>query len=629
MARFALVGTAYRSQSVIADCQVLMNLYLEMIESGEGQSAAALYCTPGLLALWNLGGVACRGIITAQGRTFVVAGTVLWELLAPTANPNKINRGNLASDGQPVSMASGPTQVLIASQGNLYCFQLVAGTTTNATGAILAANSLTLIPQFGNPLSAAGYGLLGNVYQVGYSDGSFLALISNSNQIQGSNKFDGSSWQGVVQTGVSVFSDNVSGIYVDHRIVWVFGPKQIQPYYDSGNFPFPFDVVDGGIIEQGLAAPFSVAKLDNSIFWLGGSERGGLFVWRANGYQPQRISTFAIEYEFGTYATVADAVCYAYEDQGHTFYVMNFPTAQKTWVYDCASQTWHQRGYWNAQVGVFLQSRAGFHTSNFGIHIVADPTTGLVYQQAITIFSDNGNVIRRVRRAPHISKEKARIFHIELQLDVEVGLGPTFQGTAVPTLIPMLDAAGALRNFQMRENGILAAPLVPGGDVSTAQNLFLNDPAGVTSWQIHISAAGVISVSKLANFIDSYPSAIPFVTVPEGDQNWTLQIQNLGGGIGILQAIPQGIVGRGPVIELSWSNDGGKTFSNPRLLDCGQAGQTLTRVITRQLGSARDRVYQIVMTDPADWKIIDAYLFTDPEDKQPTTRLSSEARKRA
>ena len=145
MARFALVGPAYRSQSVIADCQTLINLYLEAIESGQGKSAAALYRTPGLLKLYDLGQVGSRGLITAQGRTFVVAGTVLWELLAPTANPNKINRGNLVSDGQPVSMAWGPTQVLIASAGNLYCFQLVDGTTTNATGSILPKNTLTQI----------------------------------------------------------------------------------------------------------------------------------------------------------------------------------------------------------------------------------------------------------------------------------------------------------------------------------------------------------------------------------------------------------------------------------------------------------------------------------------------------
>jgi len=625
MPRFGFVGPSYRSESVNADCQTLMNLYIEAVESGQGKGPLAMYHTPGLNLLYNLGPAPVRGLITAQGRTFAVAGTVLWELLAPTANPNKINRGQLVSDGMPVSMAAGPTQVLIASEGNLYCFQLVAGSTTNATGAILAANSLTLIPPFNG---STGFGLLGNVAQVGYGDGFFFALIANSNQIQASNPDDGSSWQGVSETQVSVFADNVSAIFVDHRLLWVFGPKAIQPYFDSGNFPFPYDVIEGGFIEHGLAAPFSVAKLDNSIFWLEQDDQGSGIVRRANGYVPARISTHALEYALGTYPTIADCVAYAYQENGHTFYVMNFPTAQKTWVYDAATSMWHERGFWNEQAGVFTQSRAGFHTFNFGIHLVGDPTTGAVYQQSTTIYSDFGNPIRRLRRAPHFSNEQSRIFHSELQLDLEVGLGPTFPGSATPTIYPMVDAAGSLRSFQMGENGVLQAPLNPAGDPSTGVSLFLNDQANTTSWQITINAQGEISVAQLAQFNDSYPQALPFVTVL-GDQNWNLQLKNLGGGIGVLTTIPLGLVGRGPLVNLRWSNDGAQTFNDPIPMDCGQAGQTLTRVIWRRLGSARDRVYEISMTDPVPWKIIDAYLFTDPEDRAPTSRYASEMRKRA
>jgi hypothetical protein len=262
------------------------------------------------------------------------------------------------------------------------------------------------------------------------------------------------------------------------------------------------------------------------------------------------------------------------------------------------------------------------------MHLVGDPTTGSVYQQSINILSDFGNPIRRLRRAPHISNEQARIFHTELQLDVEVGLGPTFQGMAPPSVVPMLDAAGALRNLQVGENGIIQAPAVPGGDPTLATALFLNDPTGTTSWQIVINAEGEINPVQLPALVDSYPAAIPFVSVL-GDQYWNLQIDNLGGGIAVLQTIPLGIVGRGPEIILKWSNDGGKTWSDGRALDCGQAGETLTRVIARRLGSARDRVYEISMTDPIPWRIIDAYLFTDPEDKAPTSRYASELRKRA
>src|ERR1017187_9593421 len=145
MSRFGLVGPSYRSQSVNADCQTCLNLYIETIESGQGKGPLAQYSTPGLKAVYNLGSAPIRGIMTAQGRTFCVAGNSFMELLAPNAVPNPFIHGQVVSDGQPVSMASGPTQVLVASAGDLWCFQLVAGTTTTGTGAILGRNSFTQI----------------------------------------------------------------------------------------------------------------------------------------------------------------------------------------------------------------------------------------------------------------------------------------------------------------------------------------------------------------------------------------------------------------------------------------------------------------------------------------------------
>lgn len=612
MARFAFVGPSYRSQSVNADCQMTMNLYVESVESGQGKGPLALYCTPGLNQLYNLGSAGVRGIITAQGRTFCVAGTTLWELLASTAAPNKINRGNIVSDGQAVSMASGPTQVLIASAGNLYVFNL-------------PTNVLALLPPFN---AGTGLGLLGPVSQVVYADGFFFALIQNSNQIQASNPLDGSTWQGVSATQVSVFTDNVSAIYADHRLLWVFGPNNTQPYFDSGNFPFPYDVIQGGFIEQGIAAPFSVAKLDNSIFWLGEDARGSGIVWRANGYQPVRISTHAQEYVFSTYPTIADAVCYAYQDQGHTFYVMNFPTAQKTWVYDCATQMWHERGFWNSQAGIFTQHRAGFHTFNFGMHLVGDPTTGAVYQQSINLLSDFGNPIKRIRRAPHISDEQKFIFHTKIQVDVETGLGPNppFPGSAQPTMIPMLDAAGGLRSFQIGDGGVVEAPLNAQGNPLTAGTIFMNDATNVTSWQITINQWGGIQPVAVT-FNPNYPQAMNFVST-SGLQQWRLEL-TYGVGSVDLTTIPLGLIGRGPVMTLRWSNDGGHTWSNPYDRDCGQAGAYNARVYWQRLGRSRDRVYEISMTDPIPWRIIDAYLYTDPEDRQPVSRYASELRKRA
>jgi hypothetical protein len=360
MPRFGLIGGAYRSASVSADAQMTMNLYVESIESGQGKSQAALYRSPGLLALYALGNAGLRGngLITAQGRTFAAAGSQFIELLAPTAGPpNFTVRGAIPNDGNPVYTAASQTQIVIVSVGSMYVFTLA----TNVLAPVLPFSSGT------------GQGLLGIPAQVRYADGFFFSLMANSNQIQESNPGDGSTWQGVAQTTVSVFTGNASAIFENQRLLWVFGTNATQPYFDSGNFPFAYDVIQGAKIEQGIAAPASPVKADNSIFWMGQDERGQGIFWRANGYTPQRVSTHAMEYEWGTYTTIADLVTFSYQEQGHTFVVLNFPTAQKTWVYDTATGEWHQRGFWNAATAQFRMHRAFCHTFNFGLHLVGDP----------------------------------------------------------------------------------------------------------------------------------------------------------------------------------------------------------------------------------------------------------------
>jgi hypothetical protein len=101
---------------------------------------------------------------------------------------------------------------------------------------------------------------------------------------------------------------------------------------NSGAADFPFERINGSIIQYGCAAKHSPAQFDNSVLWLGDGHEGAGIVWRAQGYNPVRISTHALENEFRSYATVADAQGYVYQQNGHTFYVLTFPTAGKTWV---------------------------------------------------------------------------------------------------------------------------------------------------------------------------------------------------------------------------------------------------------------------------------------------------------
>jgi hypothetical protein len=420
MARFGLVGPSYTSQSINADCQRTMNFYPESIESGMGKSAMALYPTPGLTIFATLV-KPVRGALSINGRAFFAAGNSLWEV---TSTGTAANRGNIGSDGNPVSMASNGSdgnQVLICSAGELFVFNL-------------QTNNFTPVQQ-----------LQGTPSMVAFCSSYFVALLANSNKFQVSSPFDGTTWNPLGVQEVEVFPENIGGILSAFNQLLVFGLNgHTQVYYDSGANPYtPFDVIQGGYMEEGINAPNSLAVLDNAPFWIGGYQTGAGIGWRANGYSPLRISNHAVETAWASYPSKgSDAVGYSYRDQGHTFWVLRFPSANNgfgaTWAYDTATQMWHERGYWGVQG--FQAHLSTCHCFAFGQHLVGDWSSGFVYSMSIGTYTDNNNPIRRVRRAPHVSTEQARIFHNFLQLDVEVGDGPQ---------PPLTDGAGNPRGPQV------------------------------------------------------------------------------------------------------------------------------------------------------------------------------------
>ncbi len=422
MPRFGFVGPTYSSQSVIADCQRCMNWYPETVESGEGKARAALYPTPGLSLLANIAGP-IRGCIQAAGAAYFVGGPNLYKVSAAGVT-NEI--GQVGNDFLPVSMAtngSAGNQLCICSAGELYLYNLSA---TEPCGSIGLA-PLTLSGTMG--------GLQGFVAKVAFCDGYFVALLANSNKFQVSAPEDGSSWNPLSVQQVSVFPEDIGAMEVAYRQLWLFGVDgHSQVYYNSGaNMYTPFDVIGAGgvgFMEEGIDAPHSVAVLDNAPFWIGGNKNGSGIAWRANGYTPMRVSNFAVETAWASYPNkCSDAVGYSYRDQGHTFWMLRFPSANEglgaTWCYDTASGMWHERGYWSQKGATGYSAHlSSCHCFCYNKHLVGDWNSGNIYVMDIGLQTDNGAAIRRFRRAPHISTEQQWIYHHEMQLDLEVGDGP-------------------------------------------------------------------------------------------------------------------------------------------------------------------------------------------------------------
>ena len=63
-----------------------------------------------------------------------------------------------------------------------------------------------------------------------------------------------------------------------------------------------------------------------------------------------------------------------------------------------------------------------------------------------------------------------------------------------------------------------------------------------------------------------------------------------------------------PQAMVRWSDDGGHTWSHEHWVSAGAEGNYGARAIWRRLGMGRDRVFEVVVSDPIPWRIMSAFI---------------------
>ena len=395
-----ILGSAYVARSVNAADNRMINLFPELIPEG-GKESGFLNRAPGLKLQQAVGLGPIRALWAHQtnGSDFyVVSGTEVFKLTSLTGTPVKL--GNVSGTG-PVSIADNGTQIFFACNGPSYIYN----ETTNVFAQITDAD-------------------FPGAVTVGYIDGYFVFNEPNSQRIWVTTLLDGLSVDPLEFSEAIGSPDGVVGLIVDHREVWVFGSDSVEVWYNSAEVDFPLARIQGAFNEIGCIAPYSIAKLDNGLFWLGTDARGQGIVYRANGYTGARVSTHAIEYAIAQYGNISDALAYTYQQEGHSFYVLIFPTANATWVYDVSTQMWHERaGFKN---GAFTRHRSNCQCNFEGNTVVGDFENGNIYTFDLDVYADNSQPQKWLRSwralAPGQNNLK-RTSHHSLQLDAETGVG--------------------------------------------------------------------------------------------------------------------------------------------------------------------------------------------------------------
>jgi hypothetical protein len=294
-------------------------------------------------------------------------------------------------------------------------------------------------------------------------------------------------------------TDNLITLFENNRELWLMGERTSEVWFNAGGANFAFQRIPGVGPQIGCAAVHSISRGGAQLVWLGRNEQGQNIVVCTNQYSFTRISNHAIETAITSYPVVSDAIGYCYEEEGHLFYMLIFPTADVTWCYDFVSQTWAKRLSWDEAGGVYHRHRSNCYMDFGDVRVIGDYQTGQLHQMSRKFFTDAGAPLRALRRTPPIweQQNRERVFHSQLQIE-----------------------------------------LTPGVGLQTGQ-------------------------------------------------------------------------GQSPQVMLRWSDDGGFTWSNEHWTTIGAAGQTKNRAMWRQLGRARDRVYEVVISDPVARDVIGATLYAE------------------
>jgi len=452
---------AYVSSAKILGNSELINLYTETADVKGGKAIGGFFTTPGLDYLctlgatqlpWNFSDTAfnfsesnydfsgnpfslsqgagpVRGQIAMAGVQYVVSGSVFYSL---DKNFNSTVIGNVSPFSTPVSMITNGTQIAIFDGASGFVYQSAVPAT--ALTAAKAATFDAIDLPFTGPLSAT------------YQDGFGLVNEVGTDAWWQSNLLDLSTWDALNFSTVDAQPDDVIAILSLKREVWLMKQYDTEIWINAGNNGFAFQRLEGVFIETGIVAPYSLTKCGERLAWLGQSKDGDGIVFASNGYQPERISTHDIENRIQQMTNKSDAVGYAYQQNGHLFYVLNFTTDNQTWVYDFTESArlgepcWHRRaafvnGQWQRHWG-------NNHLYIHGKHVIGDFQSGNLYAYNLQQPLDNGQQRRWLRSWRALSSPTDDPTRFDsLRIDMQTGMG-VVNGTNPQMVLTWSDTAG-------------------------------------------------------------------------------------------------------------------------------------------------------------------------------------------
>lgn len=384
-------GGCYKDDTLPWSAQDTVNWIPVHAEVQGTRTPVMLRGVPGLRPTASMGsaggpGIGFRGAYNADGVFVYVRGDTLYRHVDDTTAPVSI--GTIPGVGRvdiTHNQITGGNQIFIATGTGAYVYNTVDGT-------------LVQVTDDGFP----------GAKSCDYIDSYIVAVEPGGRFWFNSALADATSYNTLDRYEAEAAPDKIVGLVVSHAEVIVFGERTMEFFYDSGAQTTTFQRRSGTQTEVGAASQFAIAKLDNTVYWLGND--GSMYM--LNGYTPARISTSPIEQQV---ARCDASKCFAlvYEDRGHKIVYFTFPDGL-TWGYDVATQEWHRRKSYRLS-----RWRVNTLTKWSGAWYAGDYTNGSLCTLDWRVNTENGKplVAERICPVMHQNMNRIRLNAVELGVD--------------------------------------------------------------------------------------------------------------------------------------------------------------------------------------------------------------------
>lgn len=414
MPRIPLPIGTYQYSDPSVSSRRLLNCTAEAVPGGK--SPITVKRMPGI-DNFAVAGTAHRGGHVFKGDLYTVSGTSFFKL-TKTGVVSTI--GEVTGTGR-VSIADNGFEMFIVAEPDGF-----------------VSDGITVTKETDTFFNAGG------ASDVDFIDSFFVFTRPNS-QVLFNSGLNATTFNALDFTSIEGSPDNLVGLIVDHREIFLAGEKSCELWFNAGNpVGSPFSRSPSGYLEVGCASGQTLAKIDNTVFWLADDET----VRRLVGNNPTVISTPGIA-DLIRDEDNSQAFAFAYTFEGKFYYVITFPSL--TLEYDIAAAEWHERESRNKDIWIPTD------VIEFNGLTVLDSSSGNVgtlNSETKTEFGDSQ--LLQWTYNP-IYAEGKRVLHDRLEINMSVGRGTTLGQGSAPEIILLIsdDGGSSFNEYQRRSLGAL------------------------------------------------------------------------------------------------------------------------------------------------------------------------------